>query len=229
MKHLRKCPTCGQAHRVTKERLGKRHKCIECGNLYVLSPSAAIAESPPLSVDQSLDRTPRFNLFDPKAWGDPSAALEGAIPGATAGIVSGVIGPFVAGILAGWSPGEILGGALIGFMIGFGVGAVLGGILGARGRRLRPDFRIEPGLPLYLCGAAIGGLTALGSMNWRWIPVGAAIGVAGAILGARVFGQGESSPGERSRTALEDELLGEDAVGSGHRRSLHSTSRYSPE
>jgi len=196
MKHLRNCPTCGQAHRVTKERLGKRQKCIECGYLYVLSPSAAIAESAPPSVDQDLDRSPRFNLFDLKAWGDPSAALEGAIPGAIAGIVSGVIGPFVAGILSGWPPGEIIGSALIGFMIGFGVGALLGAILGARGRRRRPDFRIEPGLHLYLCGAAIGSITVLGSMNWRWIPVGAAIGVVGAILGARVFGQGESEPEE---------------------------------
>ncbi len=227
MKHLRRCPTCGQAHRVTKERLGKRQKCIECGNLYVLSPSAAIAESAPPSGDQ--DGSPRFNLFDLKALGDPSAALEGAIPGATAGIVSGVIGPFVAGILSGWSFGEMIGGAMIGFMIGFGVGALLGGILGARGRRLRPDFRIEPGYILSTCGAAIGSITALGCMNWRWIPVGAAIGVAGAILGARVFGQGESGPEEGSHSVLAEELLGEDAERRPYRRSAHRTSRYSGE
>jgi hypothetical protein len=227
MKHVRKCPTCGQAHRVPTERLGKRHKCIECGNLYVLSPSAAIAEFAPPSVEQDL--SPRFNFFDVRAWGDPSAALEGAIPGATAGIVSGVIGPFIAGLLSGWSPGDILGGAMIGFMIGFGVGALLGGILGAWGRRIRTEFRIEAGLPLYLCGAAIGSITALGCMNWRWIPVGAVIGVGGAILGARVFGQGETTPGEQGRSVVAEELLGEDAVGTGYRRSLHGTSRYSGE
>jgi hypothetical protein len=196
MKHQRNCPTCGAVHRVAESRLGKREKCVECGSLFVLSPSDIIGESVSRPAQREEVESSRLRSLAVKILGDPKAAPGGAIPGATAGILAGVIGPIISGSVCGASPGDIIGSALMGFVAGFLTGSFFGGLLAVWVRRIYPNYRIESGGVLWLCGAWTGSITTLEvGVNWRWIPLGAAIGVAGAVFALNLVPESESKAG----------------------------------
>jgi hypothetical protein len=228
MTHARKCPSCGRIYRVPENRLGKKLRCAVCENIFVLSPSEAIAESssPPTG---KADKTLRPKFFFWKRLGDPAAAVEGSIPGAISGVVAGSLGAFLAGIFSGEAAGEIIGSVLTGFVIGFGVGAVLGGILGAVRQRLRRDSRVEPGFTLFFWGAVIGSVVAVFVESFRWIPLGAGLGAVGASLWPlfcrRVEAAVNPPPGETSG----EDLYRGTAEGTDHRHIIQESSHLPRE
>jgi hypothetical protein len=160
---------------------------------------------------------------------DPATTLEGAIPGAAAGILTGIIGPFVANLYSGASPGDLFGSALVGIVIGFLVGALLGIGLAVGGRRIRNDFRMESGFILWSCGMLIGTITIAVAANWRWMPLGAAVGMAGAILGRRLFARMEAESAQLCNVTPDRTYLREAMDEGGSRRPVHRGARFSEE
>jgi hypothetical protein len=214
-------------HRVAENRLGKREKCVECGNLFVLSPGDAIAESVTGPAQREAIKPSRLSVLSVTMLGDPKAAPEGAIPGAIAGILAGVFAPIISGIVRGASPGDIIGTALIGFVVGFLAGSLFGGLLAVWGRRSYPDYRIESGVVLWLCGSWIGSITTIVAVNWRWIPLGAGISVVGAVFGTRLIPRSEVEYEQTNHEASEAEISEGNAERARRLRSMHQGARFS--
>jgi hypothetical protein len=198
---------CGHKHRVSDDRLGKKIKCMACDEVFRLSPSKAISESPPQPAKDADE--PLGRRLVKKALGDPSAALDGCIPGAIGGVLAGMVVPVFAGIFTSEEGGGIIGKAFLGFLIGFGIGVVVGAVWGAGGRRFVPGFQVKPGRALLGAGAVIGTIVAvIAEHDWRWIPLGAIVGAAGAYLWVVVCNRVEAAmnaPGPMS--AEEDDLF----------------------
>jgi len=211
-----KCPACGERNRVAEGRKVELIKCTACEHRFESADSKLFEEpSPNPAVGPS--RQAKSALAQ-RIFGDPSAALEGAIFGLAGGIFAGVVGVILVGILSRQAFGDILGSVLIGFMVGFGVGAFLGAILGAAARRLRPDYHIAPGWALGIAGALIGSIVGIAIERSWWFPIIAVAGSAGTNLWSKLWGKLEAAASLPSPTALEEDLVGE----SGRERTRRS-------
>jgi hypothetical protein len=180
MAHVFKCPACGHRQRVSDDWLGKVLMCSRCSEVIQLPSGQDLADSLSHSAKKG-DGGPLSKLLK-KAPDEPSAALEGSIPGAISGILAGTLIPLIIGLLHHVAVGRIVHEILFGGVIGVGLGALLGAILGVAGRRIRPDFPTKSGPVLLAGGAVIGSLVAVILQDFRWIPLGAAIGAVGPKL-----------------------------------------------
>jgi hypothetical protein len=217
MAHLLKCPACGHQHRVSEDQRRKKIICAECEEVFPFSSTQAAAKpSPPTGSDEAF-----WSKSLKKVLGDPSAALDGALPGAISGVVVGVLGAISVGIFTGEPVGELIGAILVGFVVGFGVGTLLGAALGVCARRFRPAMRIELGLPVLCGGAVIGAIVAAIVEGLRWLPLGAGIGAAGAVLWPLLCSRVETAANEpedrMTENAFTNDLTNDDEKGKNHR------------
>jgi hypothetical protein len=185
MKRFFKCPFCGHAYRVSGNQRGKSLRCPACDGEY--ETASVEAEGEPSSNRATTDKAPAKRKVLGISLGDPSVILEGSIPGAIGGLLAGVLCPLFVGIFAGADVGLVTARVLLGFVGGFGVGTLGGMALVALGRRLRSDYRIQPGILSFLAGAAIGAVVALLLEERQWIPLGAGIGAVGVTLWPLLF------------------------------------------
>jgi hypothetical protein len=202
-----KCPACGERNRVPEGRQVKHIRCKACEHRFPSADNEPF-EEPSAKPAVGPNHHAKSTLVQ-RVFGDPSAALEGAITGLAGGICAGVFGVILVGILSGQSFGDIVAGALMGFMVGFAVGALLGALLGGWGRRkLRPDSRIAPGWALGIAGALIGSIVGLTVERFWWFLVTALIGSAGTYLWPILWGKLEAAVSSPSDTTEEEDLLG---------------------
>jgi hypothetical protein len=208
MKRFFKCPFCGHAYRVSENRRGKSLKCPACDGEYETVPAEA-ADEPP-SKRPATDKARAGRRLFGIALGDPSVLLEGSIPGAIGGLLAGVLGPLLVGIFTGKDIGLVTAKVLLGFVGGFGVGTLGGMILVAIGRRIRPNFRIEPGILSVIAGAVIGAVVALIFEEIQWIPLGAGIGAVGVSLWPLLFRRLEAKLNPPNPTTFEEDPMREE-------------------
>jgi hypothetical protein len=227
MVYLCKCQACGQQHRVPEARLGKKLMCTACAAVFRPSPDNAIAERPSLpAVKADRTRVPRVLK---KVLGDPQEAVNGSILGSISGMIVGVVVPILAGIFSGATVGDTVGSILLGFGVGFGLGAPLGAVLGVAGWSGGPHLQSKSVIVMLVGGAVIGSLVTVLVAPYRWLPLGASLGAAGALLWPLVCSRVEAGLRATSYMTPEDDPSREDAESPWHPHSPPTGSSPSGE
>jgi hypothetical protein len=212
MKRLFKCPFCGHVFRVSETRLSKGLTCPACKK--EVKTVAADAPAEPSTPRAAGAKASLGGKLVKMTLGDATAVLEGSVPGAISGLLTGILGALLIGIITGEDAGLITAKVLIGFIGGFGIGTAIAMIVVSLGRRVRPNFRIEPGIFSTIVGAAIGSAVSVLVEEIRWIPLGAAIGAVAANLWPLLSSRLEAIVNPPKPVPLEEDSLLDNPKGS---------------
>lgn len=204
------CPACGHKHSVPPRRHGKNVVCASCDEMFP-APKERITrkqvEERKATVANEKRQTRSGSPIARLLLDDPRKALESGVAGAIGGILAGVVIGFINGFVAKDATMRVTGGCVF----GLGIGLVIGALWGPYGMLARIGIRLPPVIATAFAGAlaglAIAALVGMGVLgSTAWLPIGAAVGAAGAGLWALLCMHVEAGEPTRTRREVDEDL-----------------------